>query len=146
MRRWSIRFCSTTPDRAVGVRVRIDDEWRTVEGGEILLTAGAVHSPAILLRSGIGPDAGLPVGDGLQDHANAVLFLDYLPGRGPGGPGERHTNCCVRYSSGLAGAGANDMMIVSMNHSPRTDGGGLLVGWVNQSFSRGSLRLDLPRP
>ena len=133
-------------DRAVGVRVRIDDEWRTIEAGEVVLAAGAVHSPAVLLRSGIGPETGLPVGDGLQDHPNAVLFLDYWPGRGPTGPEARHTNCCVRYSSGLADAGANDMMIVSMNHSPRTESGGLLVGWVNQSFSRGSLRLASPDP
>lgn len=133
-------------NRAVGVLVRIGDEWRTIEAGEVLLSAGAVHSPAILLRSGIGPETGLPVGDGLQDHANTVLFLDYRPGKGPASPDDRHTNCCVRYSSGLADAGANDMMIVSMNHSPRTDVGGLLVGWVNQSFSRGSLRLASPNP
>ena len=114
--------------------------------GEVVLAAGAVHSPAILLRSGIGPESGLPVGAGLQDHANAVLFLDYRPGGGPSGPDARHTNVCVRYGSGLAGAGENDMMIVSMNHSPRTESGGLLVGWVNQAFSRGSLRLASPDP
>ncbi len=133
-------------NRAVGVSVRIDDEWRTIEAGEVILSAGAVHSPTILLRSGIGPESGLPVGEGLQDHANAVLFVDYLPGKGPSTPDDRHTNCCVRYSSGLADAGSNDMMIVSMNHSPRVDEGGLLVGWVNQSFSRGSLRLASSDP
>ena len=41
--------------RAVGVRVQLDGEWTTVEAGEIVLSAGRVHSPAILLRSGIGP-------------------------------------------------------------------------------------------
>lgn len=128
-------------DRAIGVRARIDGEWVAIEGGEILLAAGAVHSPAILLRSGVGPETGLPVGDGLQDHANAVLFLDYRSGEGPTDSHDRHTNCCLRYSSGLADAGTNDMMVVSMNHSPRTEHGGLLVAWVNQSFSRGSLRL-----
>ena len=133
-------------NRAIGVSVRIDDEWRTIEAGEVLLAAGAVHSPAILLRSGIGPETGLPVGQGLQDHANAVLVLDYGEGRGPATPDDRHTNCCVRYSSGLAEAGTNDMMIVSMNHSPRTEDRGLLVGWLNQSFSRGSLRLASANP
>ena len=34
----------------------------------VVLTAGAYGSPGILLRSGIGPDLGLPVGDGLCDH------------------------------------------------------------------------------
>ena len=133
-------------NRATGVRVRVDDEWRTIEAGEVVLAAGAVHSPAILLRSGIGPTTGLPVGQGLQDHANAVLFLDYEPGQGPATPSDRHTNCCVRYTSGLADAGENDMMMVAMNQSPRTDGNGLLVSWINQSFSRGSLRLASSNP
>lgn len=127
--------------RAIGVRVRITDEWADVHGGEILLAAGAVHSPAILLRSGIGPDTGLPVGQGLQDHANSLLFIDYHDGVGPETIDDRHTNCCLRYSSGLADAGENDMMMVTMNHSARSERGGLLVAWVNQAFSRGSLRL-----
>ncbi len=133
-------------NRAVGVRARIGDEWQTVEAGEVVLAAGAVHSPAILLRSGIGPESGLPVGQGLQDHANAILILEYRNGQEPKRPDERHTNCCIRYSSGLADAGLNDMMIVSMNSSPRTEGRGLLVGWVNQCFSRGSLRLASSDP
>ena len=133
-------------NRARGVRVRIAGEWSDLAGGEILLTAGAVHSPAILLRSGIGPSTGLPVGQGLQDHANAVLFVDYRDGRGPETIDDRHTNVCLRYSSGLVGAGENDMMLVTMNHSPRRVGGGLVVGWVNQAFSRGSLRLASDDP
>lgn len=131
---------------ARGVRVRVGDEWTDVVGREVLLAAGAVHSPAILLRSGIGPSSGLPVGEGLQDHANVALFVDYRPGHGPDTIDDRHTNCCLRYSSGLAGAGENDMMIVTMNHSPRVEAGGLIIGWVNQAFSRGSLRLASDDP
>ena len=127
--------------RAIGVRVRVDDEWSDVQAGEVLLTAGAVHSPAILLRSSIGPAAGLPVGDGLQDHANSILFIDYREGSGPETIDDRHTNCCLRYSSGFDEAGDNDMMVVTMNHSARRHPGGLLVAWVNQAFSRGALRL-----
>ena len=121
--------------RAVGVRARVAGEWQDLHGGAVLLCAGAVHSPAILLRSGIGPTTGLPVGEGLQDHANAALVLDYRPGAGPATPHDRHTNCCVRYSSGMDGAGENDMMIVSMNHSPRVESGGLVIAWVNQARS-----------
>ena len=40
-------------NRAVGVRVRIEDEWQDIYAREVLLCAGAVHSPAILMRSGI---------------------------------------------------------------------------------------------
>lgn len=127
--------------QAVGVRVRIKDDWTNIYGGEVLLAAGAVHSPAILLRSGIGPDIGLPVGVGLQDHANAILFIDYHDGHELKTIDDRHTNCCLRYSSGIAEAGVNDMMILAMNQSPRVRQGGLILAWVNQSFSRGSLRL-----
>jgi choline dehydrogenase/5-(hydroxymethyl)furfural/furfural oxidase len=126
--------------------VRIGDDWTDIEGGEILLTAGAVHSPAILLRSRIGPTTGLPVGDGLQDHANAILFIDYHAGQGPETIDDRHTNCCLRYSSGLGETGENDMMMVTMNHSARHDPGGLLVAWVNQAFSRGTLTLASDDP
>jgi choline dehydrogenase/5-(hydroxymethyl)furfural/furfural oxidase len=129
--------------RAVGVRARVAGEWQTIEAGEVLLCAGAVHSPAILLRSGIGPATGLPVGERLQDHANTFLFVDYHAGV-PDDRG-RHTNCCIRYGSGIGDAGDNDMMIVSMNHTVR-GGGGLLVGWVNQAFSRGRLSLASDDP
>jgi choline dehydrogenase len=39
-----------------------------ISAEKIVLTAGAYGSPAILLRSGIGPGRGLPVGEGLCDH------------------------------------------------------------------------------
>ena len=132
--------------QAVGVRVQINDAWTNIHGDEVILAAGAVHSPAILLRTGIGPESGLPVGVGLQDHANAILFVDYHDGHEPKTVDDRHTNCCLRYSSGLAGAGENDMMILAMNHSPRITTGGLLLAWVNQSFSRGALRLASKDP
>ncbi len=38
------------------------------------------------------------------------------------------------------------MMVVSIDHSPRTDDCGLLFSWVNHSFSRGSLRLASSDP
>jgi choline dehydrogenase len=73
--------------RAVGVRARIAGEWQNVEGGEVIVSAGATFSPAILQRSCIGPPtlltglgidcvADLPVGEALQDHAGFVLGLE----------------------------------------------------------------------
>jgi choline dehydrogenase-like flavoprotein len=51
-------------ERAIGV---------VTSGGEVrartvVLAAGAYGSPGILLRSGVGPQRQLPVGDGLVDH------------------------------------------------------------------------------
>ncbi len=133
--------------RAVGVRVKIDGEWTTVEAGEVVLSAGAVHSPAILLRSGIGPGlaVNLPVGQHLQDHPVAYAVLPLRDEAQPATPFDRHTNVCVRYSSGLAGAGRNDMMIVGMNRTPIAPVG--LIGvWINQCYSEGTLRLASPDP
>jgi choline dehydrogenase/5-(hydroxymethyl)furfural/furfural oxidase len=161
-------------DRAVGVRVRSGDEWTEVRAAGIVLCAGAVHSPAILLRSGIGPDGpvlDLPVGEGLQDHPLALFWLFLRPQARPG-LDARQTNCCLRYSSGLGGAGENDMMIVAINQTlaipddviaglttesgvgtwggiggGRDAGGpGLLCIWANQQFSRGRLRLASEDP
>jgi choline dehydrogenase len=144
-------------NRARGVRVRLDDAWQTIEADEILLCAGAVHSPAILQRSGIGPAddlralgieprIDLPVGENLQDHP-LVHFLLYLrEERRVTTPDHRHTNVCVRYSSGLFDTEENDMMLVATNliyGSPET---GMIGGWVNQCFSTGSLRITTPDP
>jgi len=142
-----------------------------VHADRVVLCAGAIHSPAILLRSGVGPDgtvARLPVGHGMQEHPLALFWLqlreDALPGID-----DRQTNCCLRYSSGLEGAGENDMMVVAVNQTLASDeidaalagegggtwggvsggervGPGLLCVWVNQTESRGVLALASPDP
>ena len=77
--RWSI--ASLIRDgRATGVRVHIEGQGSSeISAREIVLCAGAIHSPAILLRSGIGPadelkamgiavERDLPVGRHFFDH------------------------------------------------------------------------------
>ena len=133
--------------RATGVRARLDGEWTTIEAGEVILSAGAVHSPAILLRSGIGPGLAvdLPVGEHLQDHPVVYAVIPLREEAQPATPFDRHTNVCIRYSSRLGGAGRNDMMIVGMNRTPIAPVG--LIGvWINQCYSEGTLRLASPDP
>ncbi|MEM9566327.1 MAG: GMC family oxidoreductase N-terminal domain-containing protein, partial [Actinomycetota bacterium] len=72
-------------DRAVGVRAVVDGRVEDITATEaVVLAAGAVHSPAILQRSGIGPSdhlrtlgldtrIDLPVGLGFQDHPAVFL-------------------------------------------------------------------------
>jgi choline dehydrogenase len=146
--------------RAVGVRLRNQEGVLTLAADTILLCAGAVHSPAILLRSGVGPEghlaelgapvvANLPVGENFQDHPALFLPIALNDSARPA-EGFRHTNACVRYSSGLEGAGPGDMMMVAMNgvgdslgrHAAGEGGGtGVLGVWLNQCWSRGAGRL-----
>lgn len=51
-------------ERAVGVATSAGE----LRAQTIVLAAGAYGSPGILLRSGIGPERGLPVGEDLCDH------------------------------------------------------------------------------
>ena len=157
--------------RAVGVRVggiggRTDgktgeDGWSTVHGREILLCAGAVHSPAVLMRSGIGaapalkevgvtPVVDLPgVGQNLLDHPTVGLHLLLRAGAQACDPHARRTNCCIRYSSGLAGAGRNDMLMASCNVfgiEGEELKRGVIVVSVFQAFSQGYLRIASSDP
>jgi choline dehydrogenase-like flavoprotein len=55
--------------RAVGVRTATGDE---VEADVVVVSAGAIHSPALLLRSGVDTDG---VGEGLQDHPSFPIAI-----------------------------------------------------------------------
>jgi 5-(hydroxymethyl)furfural/furfural oxidase len=139
--------------RATGVRLAGGELIPLNPGGEAIVAAGAVHSPAILMRSGIGPAedlAGLgievvvdlPVGRGLQDHPMVMVALP-TDERARHTPHQRVTNCIVRYSSGLAGAGRNDMMLLPNNYWV---GSSWLIAHQEQVFSRGSLSLQSRDP
>jgi choline dehydrogenase-like flavoprotein len=146
--------------RTEGVRTAERERHLLEPGGVVVLSAGAVHSPAILMRSGIGPArqlaalgidvvADLPVGLGLQEHP---LVTVSFPLAEPPPPGVRSPMVCVRYTSGLADAGPNDMMILTgagyiaqraaagARAATAGTSGGLRL-WVMRSFSTGRLEL-----
>jgi 5-(hydroxymethyl)furfural/furfural oxidase len=133
--------------RAVGV-VTADGE--SIEAREIVLCAGAIHSPAVLLRSGVGVGDGLPVGANLKDHAATAGFeLALRPEARMASPDAPVFTTMLRYTSGLADAGANDMQIVWFSGiGPTADdlAGGRLFGAVMRVFSRGNLRLQSDDP
>ncbi len=132
---------------ASGVRTATGEE---IAADEVILSAGAIHSPAILLRSGIGFDDRLPVGANLKDHAATPGFEIALKPAGR----MRSANAPVfssmlRYTSGLADSGPNDMQMVSFGATGSTDdalGGARLVGAVMRVFSHGELRLRSEDP
>jgi choline dehydrogenase len=61
--------------RAVGVATSVGD----VGAAVVVLTCGAYGSPGVLLRSGIGPESGLPVGEGLLDHVGVGFGFEGTP-------------------------------------------------------------------
>jgi choline dehydrogenase/5-(hydroxymethyl)furfural/furfural oxidase len=97
----------------------------------------------------------------MQEHPLALFWLFHRTAAAPE-LDARQTNCCLRYSSGLAGAGENDMMIVSVNQTLAAPlsagtwgvaggghiagGPGLLCIWVNQQQGRGWLKLASDDP
>jgi 5-(hydroxymethyl)furfural/furfural oxidase len=115
--------------RAVGVKTVVDGEHRAFRGTDIILCAGGIHSPALLLRAGIGPAAELRardravladrpgVGRNLQNHA--LLFIAAHLRRGARqSPAVRpHPMTCFRYSSRLPDAPASDMYIAAHSKS-----------------------------
>ena len=109
--------------RVTGVTAKVGGAVKRFNGGEIILSAGGVHSPAFLMRSGIGPAghlrehgievrADLPgVGENLSNHA--IVFVGLLQHRGARQQDwlRPHPMTAFRYSSGLPGAPPTDMYI-----------------------------------
>jgi choline dehydrogenase-like flavoprotein len=150
-------------NRAVGVLAITGGAAVPEYADTVVLSAGVIHSPAILLRSGVGP-AGhlrslgievrqdLPVGQGMQDHPMALVSLPLTGKAAIKTPDDRHTNVCVRWSS-AANASSNDLMFVSLNQNVITMSApntalrtGAFGVWLNQTFSRGDLTLTSTDP
>jgi 5-(hydroxymethyl)furfural/furfural oxidase len=130
--------------RAVGVRTTDGDDGLA---SSVVVGAGAIHSPAILLRSGVGVTDNLPVGHNLIEHP-AAGFVVALTESGRSAPDRHVINTVLRYSSGLAGAGALDMQVIPLASGPAPAGTsiGLLNVSAMQVFSRGRVTLRSADP
>ena len=133
--------------RAVGVRTSTGEH---IAGREVIVSAGAVHSPAILLRSGLGPGTGLPVGANLKDHAAVAGFeIPLTPAGRMSTPNEPVLTSMLRYTSGLADAGPNDMQMLwfgAVGPTEESLAGGRLIGAATRVFSHGAIRLRSADP
>ncbi len=151
-------------NRAVGVVVDGGAATETIEADRVVLSAGAIQTPALLWRSGIGPAAdlgrlGIPcvvdnpaVGANLMEHAGTFLFV--LPADGVCEPAGPQYQLGVRYTAPHGGA-FNDMLLGLMNFwdlSASPDFQQLLgvpvifavTCGIHQPRSRGRLRLSSP--
>jgi len=114
--------------RCVGVKALVGGRETEFRGREIILSSGAIHSPAHLLRAGIGPaghlrDLGIEiranvpgVGQRLQDHPAVAVAAFIKPhARIVNDYTRRHIYLALRYSSQLDGIPPGDMFTVVTN-------------------------------
>ena len=148
--------------RVAGVALRRGGAAATEAARQVTLACGAFHSPAMLLRSGIGPASalaahGVPivadragVGRGLQDHPTVSLIALMKPAlRMREVARRRHIHLGLRWSSGREGCPAGDMFALVNNRSGWHPLGRLLggvVACVNKPFSEGEVTLASADP
>jgi choline dehydrogenase len=123
--------------KAIGVRVRTAAGTSVISSGQIVLCGGAIHSPAIQMRSGIGPAADLArlgikplvdlpaVGTNLADHPLAIIRLALRPNARASSLQTAPYGCGLRMTSSLAQS--NDL--------------GMYAGDVGESVAEGVLEL-----
>lgn len=133
--------------RAVGVEAESGGETFTAEGGEIVICAGAVASPQLLMLSGIGPadhlrQIGIPVvypspgvGQNMRDHCSVAVGLAVRDGYRlyPHGP---RLHVTLRYSS-QGSECPDDMVSGASNFASRVRLGGSALEAEGVSISCG---------
>jgi 5-(hydroxymethyl)furfural/furfural oxidase len=136
--------------RCVGVKALVDGRETEFRGNEVIVSSGAIHSPAHLLRAGIGPaadlkDLGIPVvanvpgvGQRLMDHPSISVSSFIKPECRLGDLTRRHILLALRYSSGIGGAPKGDMFVAGVSKSAWHAVGeqiGSLLAAVYKTFS-----------
>jgi 5-(hydroxymethyl)furfural/furfural oxidase len=123
----------------------------------VILSSGSIHSPATLLRAGVGPAAdlkalGIPVvadrpgvGKGLMDHAAVIVAAYMTPDARLDRRMKRHSVLGLRYSSAMDGAPQGDMFMAVLSKSTWHEVGrqlGSFLTFINKPFSEaGEVRL-----
>lgn len=146
--------------RATGVELRRNGTDETTAADHVILSAGALHSPWLLMLSGIGPAAHLRdrgvavtldrpgVGQHLMDHPSLHLS-GYVAPDAPHRLAQRRSYTYLRWTSGLPGTPPADM-IMAVNARSAWHAVGLRLGTltsnVGKSYSTGEVRLASPDP
>jgi 5-(hydroxymethyl)furfural/furfural oxidase len=146
--------------RCIGIRAMVGGRETEFQGREVILCCGAIHSPAALLRAGIGPVAALRdlgievrahvpgVGQRLMDHPS-ISVASFLKPHARANPySKRSLHLGMRFSSGLDGAPQGDMALTASNKSAWHAIGdriAVITLWVNKTYSeRGQVTLASP--
>jgi len=136
--------------RCVGVTATVNGADQEFRGREIILSSGAIHSPAHLLRAGIGPvghlrDMGIEVvsalpgvGQRLMDHPSIALSSFIRPKARMNEHTRRHIQVGIRYSSDLPGIPKSDMFVAVVSKSAWHAVGeqiASLLTFINRTYS-----------
>ncbi|NML99107.1 glucose-methanol-choline oxidoreductase [Paraburkholderia sp. RP-4-7] len=129
------------------------------EANDVVLCAGALQSPALLMRAGVGAREDLSalgidcmidlpgVGRNLQDHPS-LTFCHFLERRYRMPLSRRRASMtAARFTSGVAGCDASDLYLSSATRAAWHALGnrlGLFFLWCNRPYSRGRVRLVSP--
>jgi len=147
--------------RAKGVIARRGNVQEKLAAHRVVVCAGALATPAILMRSGVGPaphlgDCGIEtvqdlpgVGQNLMEHPSSGLVPFLKPSARQKGPLDYHIPIGYRFSSGVEGCAPGDMHMNFVTRAAwHSVGGqlGALFFWVNKSYSKGQLLLDPAAP
>ena len=115
--------------KCVGVKAIVKGQEQEFRAKEVICSSGAIHSPAHLLRAGIGPaghlrDMGIEVranlagvGQRLMDHPSISVSSFIKPEARLNGLTRRHILLALRYSSQIGGAPPGDMFAVGVSKS-----------------------------
>lgn len=147
--------------RAIGVLATQRNASIRFNARNVVVSAGAIHTPALLLRSGIGPaeelrplgiDVVCPspgVGRNLQNHPALYLATHLKPEARQARRQRSIFNSALRFSSGIDPGLSGDMLLLVLNKSSWHGLGeriGALGVSVYRPFSRGSVTLASPDP
>lgn len=140
-----------------GVEVVTAGGTEVITAAEVCLCAGALHTPAILLRSGIGPAGELPpgtapvadvpgVGRGLRDHP--MIWLSFPLAGGPAalGPDALPGHYVLRMSSPGDGTASHDLEVLPLDRSTFNPAEGGMMVSLMQPASSGRLRVRSADP
>ena len=146
--------------RVTGVTVERHGATSELGAREVIVCAGAIHSPALLLRSGIGPAAALQkagiavaadrpgVGQNLQNHVYLHFALTVPPPLRLAASLRRFAIAGMRLSSREARSPASDLLLFLIGRvSPRAFGTSLcmLGAALYSPYSRGQVTVDGPQ-
>jgi choline dehydrogenase len=136
-------------DRATGVATSAGE----LHADHVVLAAGAYGSPGILLRSGVGPARGLPVGEGLIDHVGVGFGFeatDLLQREAAAFERERPlymAQVTIEARSSTCAEGACDLFLFPAIDPPGAQGYEVSAAvFAMKPDSRGTVRLSSPDP